>query len=126
MQLFVQEDGTTLLKYEGEMQVGGKLASVGQRLLDSASKSMIRQGLEALNQALLARIAAKAAGTEVEYVPPTEAKFAAAVARDMAREMLPPPQTLGLVAIVALLALLLGFWLGRRRTDSRENHDTCC
>jgi len=126
IQLLAQEDGTTLMKYEGEMQIGGKLASVGQRLLDTASKSIIRQGLETLNQALLARIEAKAAGTEVEYAPPTEAKFAAAVARDMAREMLPPPQTLGLVAIVALLALLLGFWLGRRRTDSRENHDTCC
>ena len=126
IQLLAQENGTTLMKYEGEMQIGGKLASVGQRLLDTASKSIIRQGLEALNQALLARIAAKAAGTEVEYVPPTEAKFAAAVARDMAREMLPPPQTLGLVAIVALLALLLGFWLGRRRTDLREDQDTCC
>jgi hypothetical protein len=85
IQLIAQDDGTTLMTYKGEVQIGGKLASVGQRLLDTASKSIIRQGLEALNQALLARIAAKAAGTEVEYVPPTEAKFAAAVARDMAR-----------------------------------------
>jgi uncharacterized protein len=114
VQLFSQEDDTTLMKYEGEMQIGGKLASVGQRLLDTASKSMIRQGLEALNQALLARIEAKAAGKEVEYTPPTEAQFAAAVARDMARQMLPPPQTMGLLALVAAIALLLGFWLGRR------------
>jgi len=117
IQLFAQEDGTTLMKYEGEMQIGGKLASVGQRLLDTASKSMIRQGLEALNLALQARIEAKAAGTEVEYTPPTEAQFAAAVAKDMAREMaraMPPPQTMGILAIVAAVALLIGFWLGRR------------
>jgi carbon monoxide dehydrogenase subunit G len=122
--LLAQEDGTTLIKYEGEMQIGGKLASVGQRLLDTASKSIIRQGLEALNQALLARTEAKAAGKEVEYIPPTEAEFAAGVARDMAREMLPPPRTMGLVLIVAVLALLLGFWLGRRSTESCEDHCT--
>jgi carbon monoxide dehydrogenase subunit G len=116
--LFPQEDGATLMKYEGEMQIGGKLASVGQRLLDTASKSLIRQGLEALNNALQARIVAEAAGTEVEYTPPTEAQFAAAVARDMAREMaraMPPPRTMALIAFVAAVALLVGFWLGRRR-----------
>ena len=45
-------DGTTLMEYEGDMQVGGRLASVGQRLIDTASKSMIRQGLDSLNNAL--------------------------------------------------------------------------
>jgi hypothetical protein len=116
--LVAQEDGTTLLKYEGEMQVGGKLASVGQRLLDTASKSIIRQGLEAINQVLQARIEAKAAGKEVEYVPPTEAQFATAVAKDMAREMLPPPRTLGMVLIAAVIGLLLGYWLGSRKSGS--------
>ena len=116
--LVAQDDGTTLMKYEGEMQVGGKLASVGQRLLDTASKSIIRQGLEALNLALQARIEAKAAGKEVEYVPPTEAQFATAVAKDMAREMLPPPRTLGMLLIAAIIGLLLGYWLGSRKSGS--------
>lgn len=111
------EDGKTLLKYDGDMQVGGKIAGVGQRLIDTASRSLISQGLESLNNALKARMQAEVGGVEVEYQPPTEAQFAAAMARDVAREMLPPPRTLGLVAIVALLALLLGFWLGRRSTD---------
>jgi len=124
--LVAQEDGTTLMKYEGEMQVGGKLASVGQRLLDTASKSIIRQGLEALNLALQARIEAQAAGKEVEYAPPTEAQFATAVAKDMAREMLPPPRTMGLVLISAILGLLFGYWLGRRRASSGGNGCTCC
>ncbi len=114
VQLLAQEDGTTLMKYAGEMQIGGKLASVGQRLIDTASKSMVSQGLESLNSALQARLESKATGMEVEYVPPSEAQFAAAVARDMAREMLPPPQTLGVALIVAVIAFLIGFVLGRQ------------
>jgi carbon monoxide dehydrogenase subunit G len=116
--LHEQEDGTTFMVYEGEMQIGGKLASVGQRLLDTASKSMIRQGLEALNQALLARIEAKAEGKEVEYQPPSEADFAMAVAKDMAGEMLSRPETLWAVAaIIAAIALIVGFLLGRMSRD---------
>lgn len=76
-------DGTTVLKYAGDMTIGGTLASVGQRMLDSVSKSMIRQGFETLDKALEARLAAKAAGkTEVEFKPPTETQFASAVAKD--------------------------------------------
>jgi len=36
------------------------LASVGQRLFDSVSKNMIRQGFDALDKTLAARIASKA------------------------------------------------------------------
>lgn len=108
VKLFEQEDGRTLLQYEGDMQVGGRLASVGQRLIDTASKSMIAQGLESLNNALKARMLAEAEGIEVEYVPPTEAEFAAAVARDVAREMLPPAQIVGIIlAVLAAIALLI-------------------
>jgi 2-furoyl-CoA dehydrogenase large subunit len=46
----------TEMKYRAEVQVGGTIAGVGQLLLDSVSKRMTRQGLEALNQALVARL----------------------------------------------------------------------
>ncbi|MBI4420285.1 MAG: molybdopterin-dependent oxidoreductase, partial [Gemmatimonadetes bacterium] len=46
----------TEMKYRAEVQVGGTIAGVGQRLLDSVSKRMTRQGLEALNEALVARL----------------------------------------------------------------------
>jgi len=106
--LVEQEDGRTLLLYEGDMQVGGRIAGVGQRLIDSASRSMIAQGLESLNNALRARMQAGEEGIEVEYVPPTEAEFAAAVARDVAREMLPPAQIAGIfLAIIAAIVLLV-------------------
>jgi uncharacterized protein len=110
-----QDDGTTLMQYDGDVQIGGKLASVGQRSLDSVSKSMIRQGLLTLDQALEARIMAKAEGKkEVAYTKPTEAEFAAAVVKDMAGEMLSSPRTVAAcLAIVAAFALLIGFLLGR-------------
>lgn len=51
-----QGDGSTLLKYTGEMNIGGTLASVGQRMLDSVSKNMLRQGFESLDKVLEARL----------------------------------------------------------------------
>jgi len=108
VELVELEDNQTLLKYEGDMQVGGRIASVGQRLIDTASRSMITQGLESLNNSLKARMRAEEEGVEVEYVPPTEVEFAAAVAKDMARQMVQPAQIVGIVlAIVAAIALLI-------------------
>jgi carbon monoxide dehydrogenase subunit G len=117
MQLLEHEEDKTLMRYEGDMQIGGKIASVGQRLIDSASRSMINQGLESLNNALQARMQAEIEGVEVEYVPPTDAEFAAAVAKDVAREMLPPAQTVGIMLAIVAAILILVFWWGRRRGD---------
>jgi carbon monoxide dehydrogenase subunit G len=88
VKLLPEADGRTRMEYEGEVQIGGKLANVGQRLIDSVSKSMIRQGLEVLDGALEARIAAKCGDEEVEFKPPSEAKFAASVAKDMIKRSL--------------------------------------
>jgi carbon monoxide dehydrogenase subunit G len=117
VRLVEHEGEKTLMEYEGEMQVGGKIASVGQRLIDTASRSMIGQGLDSLNNALQARMRAEAEGTEVAYVPPSEAEFAAAVAKDMAREMLPPAQTIGIILAVVAAVLILALLLGRRRGE---------
>ena len=56
---------TTLMHYDGDAQVGGRIASVGQRLIDSSAKSIIKQSLEGLHQYIKAKnavvVAAKAA-----------------------------------------------------------------
>jgi len=107
-----QDNETTLLKYEGEVQIGGKLASVGQRLLDMASKSMIRQGLEAIDIALQARVAASSEGKEVDYSPPSESEFMAAVAKDMAGEVLATSRIAWIViAILIILAIIVLIWI---------------
>lgn len=38
----------TTLHYNGDMQIGGMIASVGQRLIEGASKMMVSQGFKAL------------------------------------------------------------------------------
>jgi hypothetical protein len=52
-----QGEGKTLMKYNGEVQIGGKVANVGQRLFDTVSKGMIKQGLDKLNGILQQRSA---------------------------------------------------------------------
>jgi hypothetical protein len=52
----------TTMHYRADLQVGGRIAGVGQRLLDSASKTMTRQGLEALNRELQARVGSPLSG----------------------------------------------------------------
>jgi len=108
VQFIDQGDGTTLLKYEGEMNIGGSLASVGQRMIDSVAKTMIRQAFEVLDKALEARLAAKASGSEVvDFKPPSETEFAAAVAKDMAGGLTKMPEVRLLMYIIPLVAVLV-------------------
>jgi drug/metabolite transporter (DMT)-like permease len=48
-------------------------------------------------------------------VPPTEAEFAAAVARDVAREMLPPAQMAGIILVIVAAVLVILFLWSKRR-----------
>lgn len=49
----------TIMHYQAELQIGGKLAIVGQRLLDSVGKSMTKQSLENLSRELQERLQAR-------------------------------------------------------------------
>jgi hypothetical protein len=116
-----QGDGTTLMQYQGDVQIGGKLAGVGQRMLETVSKSMTRQGLETLNQALQARKQGEVEGQEVEFTPPSETEFAVAVAKDMAAEIFSPEnRTVWLTLAVAIIAMAVGFVLGRLSSADRR------
>jgi len=98
--LYLETDGeTTVLHYDGDAQVGGRLASVGQRLLDTSAKAIIRQSLEGMGQQIQAKMMASAsphtngAAQEVPPVaPPSQMQFAAGVAKNMFAEMVPPDQ----------------------------------
>ena len=112
------EDGGTLLHYEIDAQVGGRIAAVGQRLLDSSAKVLTRQGLQGLEQQLAARApasepaaaapkpeagssapdAAAAAAPEA----PSQAAFAGRFAAGMAREFWPYLVGGALVALAAI------------------------
>ncbi len=125
IQLTPQDDGKTRMQYIGDIQIGGRLASVGQRLIDSVSKSMVRQGLETLNMALKAKHApptTTAAATEQQapaFTPPSEMEFALGVAKDVLADILSPEnkRVWELIA-AALISFVLGFWFGSKRRDS--------
>ncbi len=125
----------TFMEYSGQAQVGGRIASVGQRLMDSAARSIIRQSLEALNTYLQIEAAKQAPPPPVavsntavetpapvrletpaasapptEYKPPTQMGLAFNVARDVFNDLVPTkyqPWLIGAVIIVILLIILL-------------------
>jgi uncharacterized protein len=74
-QLAVQAEaggGATRLDYDSDVQVGGRIASVGQRLLDASSRAIVKQSLEGLHaqiKALAARVPPRAASPDPDGRP---------------------------------------------------------
>ena len=50
----------TMLRFQGDVEVGGTIAALGQRLLDSVSGALARQGLEAMEREVERRLQAEA------------------------------------------------------------------
>jgi uncharacterized protein len=123
-----EEDGGTVLSYDLEAQVGGRIAGLGQRLLESTGKAVAQQGLEGLERQLAA-LHGGAARQEEEQIgrrameeaapaaaPPSQIEFAAGVARQVVRDLVPPEsRRFALAGACFLGGLLLGFWMGGRR-----------
>ncbi len=110
VELIEQGEHTTLMKYDAELQVGGRLASVGQRLLDTVGKSMTRQSLQALNQALQSRMSS-GSDAESDYKPPSQADMARGVVKDVARESLRSRQILWIALVVVIIAIVVGVFV---------------
>ena len=88
--LFETNEGT-VMSYTGDAQIGGKIAGVGQRLVDSSAKSIIRQGLESISAQVKARTEnpgdSDAATIEAAaVVAPSAAAIAATVAKDVTKD----------------------------------------
>jgi carbon monoxide dehydrogenase subunit G len=105
---------STIMHYDSDAQVGGRIASVGQRLLDSSAKSIIQQSLDGLQEVIRAAGQSQSEGGEAataveeaaaDFKAPTQAEFAAQVAKDVAKDVVPRPLIIG-GAIVLLLLLL--------------------
>ncbi len=54
--LRLEGDGPTTLHYDGDARLSGRIASVGQRLVDSTARSLTRQGLQSLESIIAARL----------------------------------------------------------------------
>ena len=53
-----QENGVTVMHYAGDARIGGKIAAVGQRLLDVAARQITKQALKKLSKQVEARLEA--------------------------------------------------------------------
>ena len=105
------EGQATVMAYDGDAQVGGRIASVGQRLIDASAKAIIKESLEGLNANVMARADAEE-GEEAEVIKVDQTEFATKVAKEVAKDLIPPPARtaliiLALVGIAALIYLLV-------------------
>jgi carbon monoxide dehydrogenase subunit G len=114
------EDGGTVLTYNAKANVGGKLAQIGQRLIDGAAKQIADDFFARFAGAIAAASAVGSAGPAGEVVldssapslepPPAEnADAAAPDVRPGGREGLAPEiWVVGLIAVIVILLLLFG------------------
>ena len=118
--------------YSGDAKVGGRIASVGQRLIDTSAKAIVCQSLDLLNEYLKAKVAAQAvvqetveasgateeevaeavAEAEVEFEAPSQAKLAADLAKDVAGDFIPRPVLYGIIGVVILAILYFVLFVG--------------
>jgi carbon monoxide dehydrogenase subunit G len=114
----------TRLRYDGAVQVSGRIATVGQRVMDSSTRSIVKQSLQNLEKQILARLEPEPkAGVETigpsPAVPstspaaPSQTEFMVNVTRDVLSDLIPDPQQrkilVGLALAVVVLGLINGF-----------------
>jgi len=104
--LEAKSEDETLMGYEGEVQIGGRLAAVGQRLIDTVSKSIISQAFETLDAVLAERVSASVEGRKASYQAVSQGDYASAVTRDILSEPW-VKWALGAVLLIALIAVIL-------------------
>jgi uncharacterized protein len=125
----------TNLRYEIDAQVGGRIAAVGQRLIESSAKVITRQGLEGLERQLasgtsggasaapasggqpaLAVATAAAPAAVAQPTAPSQTQLAGDVVKGVLEDLVPKRQRwplflallLGLVALTAVLLRTCG------------------
>ncbi len=97
--LRLEGDGPTTLHYDGDAQLSGRIASVGQRLVDSTARSLTRQGLQSLESIIATRLQPAEPEPEESDAAPTAANGTGAVsetgAADSARAPTPAGRATG-------------------------------
>lgn len=108
-------DAGTELAYDFDLQIGGRIAGLGQRLLDTTSRAITKQALENLGRQLAATAQAALEGAPAPAAEaPSQTAFAAGVAREVMKELLPPWARAGLALIGLALVAVVGWWIFRK------------
>jgi carbon monoxide dehydrogenase subunit G len=104
---------TTRLRYDGAVQVSGRIASVGQRVMDSSAKSIVKQSLHNLDQQVQARLqpVAETGRTAAADLPapaaPDQTAFMLNVTRDVLADLVPDPRRRKALAGLAVAAIVV-------------------
>jgi carbon monoxide dehydrogenase subunit G len=111
--LLAPEDGQTVLTYTAKASIGGKLAQIGQRLIDGAAKQIADDFFSRFVDAISPPVVAPAAAAEDQ---PEHAATAAPATTEATHS--PAPQSharevwvIGLIAVIVILLVLFGMVL---------------
>lgn len=107
VRLVEEDDGTTTLHYESDAKIGGRIATVGQRLLDSSAKSITRQSLDGLAKVVETRSATPEGEAAPEAEGPSQSQMARTVVKDVAKDLVPMPVLIGIVVAILVILLLV-------------------
>ena len=108
--LTLEDEGDgTLLQYDMDAQIGGKIAGVGQRLLDSSARAISDQALAELGKIVSSQMEASHSGIEEDLpAAPSEAEFAARVAKGVVSDLVPPGRrALWVTAALAIVVVVI-------------------
>jgi carbon monoxide dehydrogenase subunit G len=117
----VEQDDSTELHYSGKAQVGGRIASVGQRLMESSAQALVQQGLQAFDAQIQARVKGEEIGAEALVVEaPSEMEFALGVTQKMIQDLVPEERRgeilragIALIAVLVFLKSISDWWTNR-------------
>jgi carbon monoxide dehydrogenase subunit G len=108
-----EAEGGTTVRYDLDAKIGGRLAGLGQRVLESSAKVITEQGFEGLERQLGAAGSDVAEGTPAEDTAegPSQTELAAKVATGVAKDLVPPWARaaigVGAIAVLAIVILIL-------------------
>jgi carbon monoxide dehydrogenase subunit G len=117
VQLESTENGDTLLRYVGQGEVSGRMATVGQRLTQSSARAITKQCLNNLDRQVEARVEPQPAeeeGAQLSKAPvvpkaPSQTEFVVGVAQEMLDEYMPDPNQRKIVIGFAALPIFILF-----------------
>ena len=126
----------TLLRYQGEGKVGGRMASVSQRLMESSAKAITKQCLQSLEKQVVVQVEPQVKmddGGETAVSaepaqsaappPPGQTEFMLGVTKEVIEDYMPNPQHRQLLAGAAVIFVLFAFleWFANRVARKTAN-----
>lgn len=109
---------TTRLRYDGSVQVSGRIASVGQRVMDSSAKSIVKQSLQNLDRQIQARLEPQLLSEDKSTGAPAAAplpgspnqpEFMFNVAKDVIHDLVPDAGQRKILLGVGVAVIVIGF-----------------